>query len=199
MTAETHPFESFVPAQAKYLLLGSFPCNRNLRDTEAMPAYGEWFYCGSGKSAFWGIMEQVYGCALPTPGDRDAKMGLLEKYGIALTDIALEITRKKTNCLDTSLRIDTYNSVAIQAILANNPIESIFFTSRLVERLFIKHIQPASDLAKLVYLVSPSPAADAGLYMRADFKEFIAQNPSKKLLDFRIAYYKERLPTVPLF
>ncbi len=190
---EIHPFTSFVPTHTKYLLLGSFPCNRNLRTDGASPAYGEWFYCGSGKSAFWSIMENVYACNLPA-GEREPKAQLLEKYGIAITDIALEIERKKTDCLDDNLKILTYNTTAIQDILANNPIEKIFFTSRFVEKLFIKHIQPKDSTIALEYLISPSPAADMGLRSRADFKEFIIQNPDKKLLDFRVAYYKERLP-----
>lgn len=189
---EKHPFGSFVPAQAQYLLLGSFPCNRNLRKDEA-PAYGEWFYCGSGRSAFWGIMEKVYEVSLPT-GDQQAKAQLMEKYGIAITDIALEIERKKNDCLDDSLKILAYNTQVIQDILLNNPIQKIFFTSRFVEKLYIKHIQPAGSTIPLEYLVSPSPAADMGLRMRADFKDFIAQYPDKKLLDFRVAFYSERLP-----
>lgn len=192
---ETHPFGSFVPTQAKYLLLGSFPCNRNMRTEGASPAYGEWFYCGSGKSAFWSIMEQVYDCHLPT-GEREAKENLLERCGIAITDIALEIERKKLDCLDDSLKITVYNTATIQGILAQYPIEKVFFTSRFVEKAFIKHIQPAGSTALLEYLISPSPAADAGLRIRADFKEFIAQNPDKKLLDFRVQYYKERLPQI---
>ena len=189
---EMHPFGSFVPANAQYLLLGSFPCNRNLRNDEA-PAYGEWFYCGSGKSSFWSIIEKVYNRTLPT-GDRQAKEQLLTDYGIAITDIALEIERKKNDCLDDSLKIIQYNTSVIQDILAQNKIEKIFFTSRYVEKLFIKHIQPKGNIAALEYLISPSPAADAGLRMRQDFKDFMVQNPDKKLLDFRVMYYQERLP-----
>lgn len=192
MSFEKHPFEAFVPKQARYLLLGSFPCNRNLRGDKE-PAYGEWFYCGSGKSAFWSIMELVYEADLPT-GDRHSKEELLTKYGIAITDIALEIERKKPDCLDNNLKILAYNTQAIQEILQNNPIEAIFFTSRFVEKAYIKHIQPKGSTIPLVYLLSPSPAADMGLRASADFKEFIAQNPNKKLLDFRVAYYQERLP-----
>ncbi len=192
MSLEKHPFEAFIPAQAKYLLLGSFPCNRNLR-TDENPAYGEWFYCGSGKSAFWSIMELVYACDLPT-GDRASKEALLAKYGIAITDIALEIERKKPDCLDTSLKILAYQTETIQAILKNNPIEKIFFTSRFVEKAFVKHILPKESAVELVYLISPSPAADMGLRASAEFKDFVTLHPDKKLLDFRVAYYQERLP-----
>jgi G:T/U-mismatch repair DNA glycosylase len=196
MSIERHPFGYFVPQQAKYLLLGSFPCNRNLRNDQD-PAFGEWFYCGSGKSAFWGIMELVFDTPLPA-GDRAAKEQLMEKYGIAITDIALEIERKKNDCLDASLKILEYNTEVIQDILKNNPIETIFFTSRYVEKAYIKHIKPKDSTCKLEYLVSPSPAADMGLRTSEDFKNFIAQNPDKKLLDFRVAFYKERLPNAPI-
>ncbi|TAF63322.1 MAG: uracil-DNA glycosylase family protein [Cytophagales bacterium] len=192
---EIHPFDAFVPQNAKMLILGSFPCNRNLKNTSAtQPEYGEWFYLGSGKSNFWRIMENIYE-ATPNLQQRSAKEALLQQNQIALADIALRIERKQNNCLDTSLRVLEYNTKAIIEILSQQPIEKVACNSRWVEKWYLKNIQPAFLHIPVVYLLSPSPAADASIRRRADFKQFISQNPAKNLLDFRIHYYKERLPT----
>jgi G:T/U-mismatch repair DNA glycosylase len=195
MTIEKHPFGSFAPLNARYLLLGSFPCNRHLRLGDAQPEYGEWFYCGSGKSAFWTIIERVYNRQLP-PGARQVKAQLFEEIGMAITDIALEIERKKPDCLDNSLVIKQYNTEAIAKIFRDRQIEKVFFTSRFVETQFIKRIQKHLDTKGFLaeYLISPSPAANKSIMSRVDYQEFIAKYPGKSLTDFRVDYYKERLP-----
>ena len=194
MTTEKHPFESFVPPNARYLLLGSFPCNRHLRFSNAQPEYGEWFYCGSGKSAFWTIIEQVYDRQLP-PGDRIAKAKLFEEIGMAITDVALEIERKKLDCLDNSLIIKQYNTTAIARIFNEHKIEKIFFTSRFVETQFNKNIHKHLATNDFVgeYLLSPSPAANKSIMSRTDCQEFMAKYPGKNLTDFRVEYYIARL------
>jgi G:T/U-mismatch repair DNA glycosylase len=195
MTTEKHPFASFSPPNARYLMLGSFPCNRNLRQENAQPEYGEWFYCGSGKSAFWTIVERVYDRQL-TVGARQDKAKLFEEIGMAITDIALEINRKKPDCLDTSLTITQYNTEAIVKIFSERNIEKVFFTSRFVETQFNKHIKKHLVAADFIgeYLLSPSPAANPSILSREDYREFIAQHPDCGLTDFRVNYYRERLP-----
>ena len=75
---EIHPFEAFVPVNANYLLLGSFPCKNVEGD------YGQWFYCGSGRNLFWSLLEEVYQTSLST---LEEKKQLLTQLGIAITDI----------------------------------------------------------------------------------------------------------------
>jgi G:T/U-mismatch repair DNA glycosylase len=195
MTTEKHPFGSFAPLNARYLLLGSFPCNRHLRLSNAQPEYGEWFYCGSGKSAFWTIIERVYDRQL-SPGIRQAKAKLFEEIGMAITDVALEIERKKPDCLDNSLVIKQHNTEAIAKIFSEHKIEKVFFTSRFVETQFNKHIQKHLNTNNFLaeYLISPSPAANKSIMSRVDYQEFIAKYPTKSLTDFRVDYYQARLP-----
>jgi G:T/U-mismatch repair DNA glycosylase len=195
MLTERHPFDCFVPENARYLLLGSFPCNRNLRLSEAQPEYGEWFYCGSGKSAFWTIIERVYNRKLP-PGDRESKAKLFAELRMAITDVALEIERKKPDCLDNSLAIRQHNTEAIENIFSTHKIEKVYFTSRFVENQFNRYIKKHLNTNDFEseYLISPSPAANPSIMSRQDYQDFIVQNPNKSLTDFRVDYYRSRLP-----
>ena len=60
---ETHPFGSFVPAGAKYLILGSFTGKQAVRGTAFTDENYDWFY-GVKRNQFWPILEEVYGCRL---------------------------------------------------------------------------------------------------------------------------------------
>ena len=145
---EVHPFASFVPPKAKFLLLGSFVTK---------PAHGyEWFYA-NGRNQFWPILEEVYRVPLKTKKDQQK---LFIKLGMAITDIILECEREKNSNLDINLKCLVFNTGAITEILDQNKIEKIFFTSRFVENLYRRHFK---DLIhkypkiELITLPSPSP------------------------------------------
>jgi hypoxanthine-DNA glycosylase len=145
---ETHPFGNFVPKNAKYLIIGSFPGKPNKINT--------WFY-GNKRNQFWPILESVYKTKLDTVPQ---KKKLLKRQQIAVTDIIFSCVRSNDNNSDTNLKQITYNSKAIEDILNKNKIEKIFFTSRFVEKLFKKvfpcylHLFPTTHL---YLLPSPSP------------------------------------------
>jgi hypoxanthine-DNA glycosylase len=146
---ETHPFGSFVPSQARYLILGSFPGkNSNL--------YFEWFY-GSNRNQFWHIMEIVYNIKLNNKTD---KINLLSAQRIALADVFFQVERKNNSNLDSNLTNPIINIKAISDILKRNEIRKIFFTSRFVENIYRKNFKKLIikyPTITLVTLPSPSP------------------------------------------
>lgn len=150
---ETHPFGNFVPANTRYLILGSFTGKR----TEDSIKNGyDWFY-GTKRNQFWPIMEEVYGLSLKT---KIEKQNLFTKLGIAITDIILSCGRKSNSNLDVNLTNIVFNTQTIIDILEKNHIKTIFFTSRFVEKLFKRHfknILPQYPEIKFVALPSPSP------------------------------------------
>jgi hypoxanthine-DNA glycosylase len=165
---ETHPFKPFVPPNATVLIVGSFPgrdiTQRNIdKDT--------WFY-GTRRNQFWDIMSSVYNVELKTTKD---KQELFKKGGIAIADIFLTVKRKGENNSDTSLEVVTYNDKAIKNFLANTSFQHIFFTSKFVEKHFLK-IFPGIKNGEC--LPSPSPR-----YARMSKQE-------------KIAYYKKKLPVL---
>ena len=169
-TVEHHPFEAFIPKNAKVLILGSFPGAEQTGnpDKEHLRQY-EWFY-GAARNKFWHIMEAVYSTPLKTKTD---KQQLFEKAGIAITDIISSAIRKEGKNVDSNLIIEKFNDDIIKKIINSNKIETIFFTSKFVEGHF-KKLFPAYTNCE--YLPSPSP-----LYFRMK-------------METKIAIYKEKLP-----
>jgi hypoxanthine-DNA glycosylase len=153
---ETHPFGSFVPPRAKYLLLGSFTGRQAVRGEAAFDESYDWFY-GTRRNQFWPILEAVYQTELK---DKASKQALLAHIRMAMADIILECERKAGNNLDANLVPITYNIDAIEAIFAQNLIERIYFSSRFVEKLFrqvFKQTTPLYPHLELITLPSPSP------------------------------------------
>jgi len=145
---EIHPFGNFVPKNAKYLILGSFPGKPD-------ESY-DWFYSNK-RNQFWLILGKVYKQKLDT---KEKKQKLFRRLKIAITDIIFSCERKKNSNLDTNLVNITYNVNAIQKILETQKIERIFFTSRFVEKLFKKAFPDYLNLFPTTYqylLPSPSP------------------------------------------
>ena len=147
-----HPFSPFVPEGCSLLLLGSFPGKASTGTAVLQPE--DWYY-GAPRNQFWPIMSMVF-------PDRDlstkaAKMALFRDSGIAVSDIILSCTRRKNSNIDSNLTRRTYNTELIHRILEENPIRTIFFTGKGVQREFKRHFHCASDIT-LITLPSPSPA-----------------------------------------
>src|ERR1035437_1452701 len=163
---ETHPFQPFIPKGIKYLIIGSFP---GKGQTEKTISKTDWFY-GAKRNTFWKIMEEVYQTELSTTSSKQ-KLFTSVKMGIA--DIILKAVRKENTNSDSNLEIVEYNDKAIKEILNTNKIETIFFTSRFVEKIF-KRFFP--DVVNTIVLPSPSPR-----YARMTLKE-------------KVTVYKKHLP-----
>src|SRR4051812_30504687 len=69
---EVHPFKPFMPEDAKFLIMGSFPGKIHTLNT---PADTDWFY-GAKRNTFWKIIEEVYDVELP---DKVSKQQLFSK------------------------------------------------------------------------------------------------------------------------
>lgn len=179
---EQHPFVFFLPRIVRRLIIGSFPCF-NGHD------YGDWFYSGSGRNEFWRLLADVF--TMPANSLREKK-ALCEIHGIALTDIAYRIKRKKNNCADSNLHIVEFNRIGMDACLAAQP-EAIFFTSKFVERHFLK-IYP-DVVSDLHVLISPSPAANRHLASLTEYKQLRAEQIIQSPYEYRQLKYRQALRT----
>lgn len=163
---ETHPFKAFIPENAVIIIVGSFP---GKEVTHKVITDDEWFY-GSKRNQFWKILSGVYETDLPA---RKEKQTLFKKYGIGMADIFLRIKRKDGNNMDSNLEVIEFNDKAIKLILKNHNIKKIFFTSKFVEKNFMK-LFPDIKIGEC--LPSPSPR-----YARMSMAE-------------KINYYRTKLP-----
>ncbi len=143
---EIHPFLSYVPKNARYLLLGSFPGREP----------GDWFY-GTKRSQFWNILESVYDRNLDTKASKEK---LFIELKMAISDVIYSAERKNGNNLDNNLINITYNTKIVSEILAKNKIQKIYFSSRFVENIFRKKFKDLIETntnIQLITLPSPSP------------------------------------------
>ncbi len=140
---ETHPYGSFVPPKAKFLLLGSFAARPE-------PNY-DWFY-STKRNQFWSILEEVYNLELKT---KKVKQQLFAKLKMAVADIISQCERRKNNNADTNLTNIVYNIKGIKRILNQNKIQKIYFSSRWVENKFRRLFKDVT--LELITLPSPSP------------------------------------------
>jgi hypoxanthine-DNA glycosylase len=163
---EIHPFKAFIPENATTLIVGSFP---GKEVTHRILSEDEWFY-GSKRNQLWKIISGVYGIDLQ---NRIEKQSLFKKHGIGMVDIFLRVKRKDGNNMDSNLEVIEFNDKAIKSILKNQNIKKIFFTSKFVEKSFMK-LFPDTKIGEC--LPSPSPR-----YAKMSMAE-------------KINYYKLKLP-----
>lgn len=123
---ETHPFEPFIPSDARVLLMGTFP-----------PQSKRWamdFYYPNRTNDFWPMMGLIFFDDREALIDREHRtfrlekiQKLLDREGIALSDTGHRIRRLKNNASDKFLEI--LEPVNLQALLARMPhLESIATT-----------------------------------------------------------------------
>ena len=169
LKTEVHPFKPFAPAGTKFLIIGSFP---GKGQAEIKEPETRWFY-GAKRNTFWKILQDVYQRELPTT---KAKKELLAALKIGMADIILEAMRTAGSNSDDNLQVIRYNDRAIRRILSTHEIETVFFTSQFVYKLFRKFFP---GFKATVVLPSPSPR-----YARMRLEE-------------KIKVYMEWLPELP--
>ena len=115
MNSERHPLEPFLPANARLLMLGSFPPQRIRWSME--------FFYPNLQNDMW----RIVGCLAAgdkmhflEPGGRRFDKGRIEAFcrerGIALYDTAVEVIRLKDNASDNFLQV--VREVDLEALLA---------------------------------------------------------------------------------
>jgi hypoxanthine-DNA glycosylase len=166
---EQHPFKPFVPERSETLILGSFPGRESTQKTRE----NDWFYCAN-RNQFWKILEIIFAKDLSSI---EKKQQLFSGNRIAITDILLSCERQDNKNSDNNLINKKYNNEAISAILFENPIKQILFTSKGVYQEFLENFDKPKDV-KLIILPSPSPIyrrlniADKAI----EYKKYLLQN-----------------------
>lgn len=123
---ETHPFEPFVPSDARVLFMGTFP-----------PQPKRWvmdFYYPNRTNDFWPMMGLIFFNDRDALVDREHRMfrlerikKLLEREGIAMSDTGYRVRRLKNNASDKFLEI--VEPVNLHSLLSRMPhLQSIAAT-----------------------------------------------------------------------
>lgn len=182
---EQHPFPPFVPADARYLLVGTFPGRQLTQKPAAERTPDDWYY-GTHKRSLWHLLEQVYHRPLPAVAD---KQRLLTELGLGCTDVVLSARRKQPTNRDADLVVVTFQVRELAALL-QRPLQGLYFTSQLARQWFNALAgalqQQGVSAAQLAVPqhVLPSPSPE---YIR--FKHGTQEG--------RLAAYREMLPALP--
>lgn len=118
MNSERHPLEPFLPANARLLMLGSFPPQRHRWSME--------FFYPNLQNDMWRIVGHLaagdknhFLCPDARRFDRDRIEAFCRQRGLALYDTAVEVIRLKDNASDSSLQV--VREVDLTALLARIP------------------------------------------------------------------------------
>ena len=119
MNTETHPLQPFLPANAKILMLGSFPPQRKRWSME-------WYYPNI-QNDMWRIFgliffhnkDYFYDSSLKA-FKLDILRPFMEEKGIAIYDTATEVRRLKNNASDAFLEV--VRQTDIKALIAQLPL-----------------------------------------------------------------------------
>lgn len=209
-----HPWINKFPInkETKYLILGTHP---------PMPYSGRLEYYYGNMGEFWRFLDKVYpgnklyNNAFPKLSDIT---NFLEKHKIAITDL-VEETDGTPFSTDDNMKWTKLNS-RLMDLLESGSIEVIYFTSfggnnsslNLFKKLLkinCKNIViPNSKIwrdagldvcidnkkIKLEVLFSPSPTARRSASRVAEFIDWKKSNPLGSFDDFRIHWYRSKLP-----
>jgi hypothetical protein len=206
---EKHPINQ----NSKYLIIGTHP---------PMPYCGKLEYFYGNMSEFWRFLQQVYtnekiynnGC----PNKIDI-ISFFNKYSISITDI-VEETDGKPFSVDSDMVITKLNT-KLKEWLSKSKVNTIYLTSaggsKSALSLFKKWLKTNYKGTKTIpnhkkwiedglkikieereYLIeilySPSPLARLGIQGAEPFKNWSKENNNKSTDDFRIYWYKKKLP-----
>ena len=118
MNSEQHPLEPFLPANARVLMLGSFPPKRIRWSME--------FFYPNLQNDMWRIVGYLaagdkthFLCPGGKRFDRERIEAFCRERGIALYDTAVEVIRLKDNASDNFLQV--VREVDLEALLARIP------------------------------------------------------------------------------
>ena len=133
---ETHPFDIFIPEYARYLILGSFIGKQAIKGTADYDASYD-FYYGTKRNQFWPILEAVYGQELR---NKQEKLALLSKLGVAIGDIIYQCERMGGNNLDANLKIIQFNEEPLIMFWLNIRLRKSFLPVEML-RIYSRSLQ----------------------------------------------------------
>lgn len=192
---ETHPWKIYPKKNhsATKLILGSFPPNKFTVLTINKTQCDMDFFYGSRDNFFWQLFSNALNLKYKFPDDLQRLKNFLVENNWAVSDVVIKCKRKHNTAYDNDLIDIKWNQSIIEDIIANNKINTIYFTSKWVKEKFDKHININKSNTNINHYILPSPSRN-GLRSigRATFLEY-QKEPKETATDFRLRYYKDIL------
>ena len=152
-------------AQARWLLLGSFPGVASLKAQQ---------YYGHPRNQFWRLLGDVFGLPLIGAAYED-RLRLLRQQRIALWDVIRETEREGS--LDSNIRDPLHSDLG--GLLARLPhLETIGFNGGTAARLGMRQLAALGESRwRVLALPSSSPAYTMAYYDKLKARQSLRQSP----------------------
>ena len=137
-----HPIPPLYNSRSEILILGSFP---SVKSREAM------FFYGHPQNRFWKVIAGIFDDSVPKTIEE--KKQLILDHHLALWDVISSCEIEGSS--DASIKNVTANDLSI--ILQAAPIRKILVNGKTAEKLYIRYIQPKTQIPAIC-LPSTSPA-----------------------------------------
>ena len=157
---ETHPFGNFIPANAKVLVLGSFPThNKNWRFNSFYPGRANFF---------WRMLGEIYNRKfnhISGEGAAAERLALCEEKGIAISDTIYKCRRLvATSSKDSDLEVIEKMNI-LEMLRKHKSIHTVILTGSSgkvsAHKVFFEHLTEH----KILYSVNDSKAPIQGHFI----------------------------------
>jgi G:T/U-mismatch repair DNA glycosylase len=176
-----HPFEPYIPKNAKSLIIGTIPPPRFCKKELQLKYSDVNFYYGSEDNHFWRIIDKLYNLELKFENTDEAieqRKDFLDSINVGITDIVDSCIHKNNSASDKNL--ENINCKNLKELLkTNEQIDTLIYTSTFVKTLVNRYFKTYHHSIKnesrkfklkidikdydVIILYSPSPQALRGM------------------------------------
>lgn len=131
-----HPYEPFVPPNAKRLIIGTIPPPRFCKPGYTLYEEDVNFYYGSKDNAFWKLLNEVFRTNVSftnTLAAVEERKKFLTNSHIGITDIVQECIHRNDSAADEDLEIITHKDLA-ELLMKHPSIDTLIYTSEFVKK-----------------------------------------------------------------
>lgn len=186
---EVHPYGEFIPPNARWMIIGSFPISKftNPKKHSLIGTHEMDFFFGGEKNLLWKLLGKCFERDLRSK--KEVVSFLMEKR-IAMGDVINSCHRKDGSSSDNDLRKIVWNHGLLKQI-ENHRIKKLFFTSRQVELWFNKLFPDTQNLEK-VTLISPSGQSIRALSRHPNYRSWEKTHRGDPKFNFILEDYRSK-------
>jgi G:T/U-mismatch repair DNA glycosylase len=183
---EYHPYQEFLPQNARAMIIGSFPIGKftdPTRRDEIKPHEFD-FPFGGEKNLLWKLIGDVHGVRFQNT--KELQEFLTQKQ-IAIGDVIKSCRRIDGGASDSDLKDIEWNQELL-SVINRHHILTLLFTSKQVRKWFNK-LFPEHGLTEIL-LHSPSAQSARSIVRLPEYKTWKENNPDGRTYQFLLNEYK---------
>ena len=190
---ERHPYGDYIPKNARYMLIGSFPIGKftNPDKKHEIKDHEIDFFFGGEKNLLWKLLGLCFDVELKTKSDI---VKFLRSKNLAIGDVIQACRRRNGSASDAALCDIEWNLNLLKRIKRHH-IKKVFFTSKSVE-LWFDRMFPEAEGFERITLISPSAQSVRSLPRNPEFQKWVKSHPGEPKFNFILADYQSKFRTI---